>query len=87
LHVIQLIFVANLDEFNYLPPDIKVDVFDHVAIAIFILDYGGKMREATFTGKSRSTLVFVRDNERWKIAHEHFSPLIQVSEKQLQKIP
>jgi len=71
---------TNVDEFNYQPPDIKVDVFDHVAIATFLLDWGGRMGEATFTGKSRSTLVFVKDDGRWKIAHEHFSPFIQPSE-------
>jgi ketosteroid isomerase-like protein len=71
---------VNLDEFNYTPPDIKVDVFEHVAISTFILDYGGRMGEVTFTGKSRSTIVFVKDNGRWKIAHEHFSPFIEASE-------
>jgi len=53
---------TNVDEFNYEPPDVKVDIFDDVAIATFILDYSATMGEAAFTGKSRSTLVFVKDN-------------------------
>jgi len=30
---------TNVTEFNYQPPEVKVDVFDDVAIASFILDY------------------------------------------------
>ncbi|TFH24247.1 MAG: hypothetical protein E4H10_10910 [Bacteroidia bacterium] len=36
------------------------------------------MSDTTLTGKDRSTLVFVKENEQWKIAHEHFSPYIQI---------
>jgi ketosteroid isomerase-like protein len=73
-------FFTNITEFDYKLPDIKVDVFDDMAIATFILDYSVIMEDETFNGNSRSTLVFVQDEGQWKIIHEHFSPFIQTSQ-------
>ncbi len=72
-------FFTSLSEFNYTLPDVKVDVFNDMAIASFILDYSVVMGEETFIGKSRSTLVFVKVEDSWKIAHEHFSPYSEAS--------
>jgi len=69
---------TNVTEFNYQPPDVKVDVLDDIAIATFILDWGATIGENTFSGKSRSSLVFVKEDGRWKIVHEHFSPYIEI---------
>lgn len=71
-------FFTSTSDFDYTLPEVKVDVFDDVAIASFILDYSVVMGEDTFTGKSRSSLVFVKENENWKIVHEHFSPYIEI---------
>jgi len=71
-------FFTATSDFDYTLPEVKVDVFDDVAIASFILDYSVVMGEDTFTGKSRSSLVFVKDQGQWKIAHEHFSPYIEI---------
>lgn len=73
-------FFTNITEFDYKLPDIKVDVFDDMAIATFILDYGVIMEDETFNGNSRSTLVFVQDEGQWRIVHEHFSPFISTSQ-------
>ena len=54
--------------------DFKADVFGDVAIATFMLDYTMKMGDTPVAGKTRSTLVFVRVGNSWKITHEHFSP-------------
>ena len=70
-------FFTSTSDFDYTLPEVKVDVFDDVAIASFILDYSVVMGDDTFTGKSRSTLVFVKDQGQWKIAHEHFSPFVE----------
>jgi len=70
-------FFTSISQFNYTLPEVKVDVFDDMAITSFILDYSVVLGEETFTGKSRSTLVFVKDGDGWKIVHEHFSPFIQ----------
>jgi ketosteroid isomerase-like protein len=54
---------------------LKIDVFDNVGIATFILesifDSGGQALHRT----NRSTLVFVKYDGEWKIAHEHLSPI------------
>ena len=69
-------FFMGVSEFDYTLPDTKVDVFGNAAIATFIIDYNVALSDTTINGKSRGTLVFVKDNGQWKIAHEHFSPVI-----------
>jgi ketosteroid isomerase-like protein len=54
---------------------LKIDVFDDVGIATFILDYSFESGGQTIRRKERSTLVFVNDGGAWKIAHEHLSPI------------
>ena len=53
----EKLFTA-ISDFYYILPNVKVDFFDDVAIATFILDYSVKMDEDTFAAKSRGTLVF-----------------------------
>jgi ketosteroid isomerase-like protein len=62
-----------LEEFNFKIVDLQVDVFDKVAIATFILDYAIVTQGEKTEDKSQVTLVFVKDGEKWKITHEHFS--------------
>lgn len=54
---------------------LKIDVFDNVAIATFILDYSFESGDGIIRKKDRSTLVFVKEGGDWKIAHEHLSPI------------
>ena len=54
---------------------LKVDLFGDVAIATFILDYSFEASGATVQRKERSTLVFVKEQGEWLIAHEHLSPI------------
>lgn len=56
---------------------LKVDVFDHVGIATFILDYSFDSGGQTVHRRDRSTLVFIKEDGAWKIAHEHLSPINQ----------
>lgn len=63
--------IAN---FHYRLDDLKVDVFGPVAIATFVFDYGFDVQGEPMAVRARSTMVFVDDGGRWKIAHEHFSP-------------
>lgn len=62
-----------LEEFNFKIVNLQVDVFDKVAIATFILDYAIKIQGEKTADKSQVTLVFVKDEGKWKITHEHFS--------------
>jgi ketosteroid isomerase-like protein len=54
---------------------LKIDVFDEVGIATFILDYSFDSAGMTMHAKERTTMVFVQESGAWKIAHEHLSPL------------
>ncbi len=56
---------------------LKVDVFDNVGIATFILDYSFDSGGQAVHRRDRSTLVFVKEGGAWKIAHEHLSPINQ----------
>ena len=53
--------------------DLKVDVFGDVGIATFIMNFSFQAGNETISRKASSTMVFVRDEGEWKIAHEHFS--------------
>jgi len=55
--------------------DLKVDVFGDVGIATFILDYSARSGTDTVRAKTLSTLIFVKDRDQWKIAHEHLSAI------------
>lgn len=66
-------FFMNASEQDYKVEDAKVDVFGDTAISTFLLSYKAKFDTTQYEGKLRGTLVFVKDKERWKIAHEHFS--------------
>ena len=54
--------------------DLKIDVLGNVGIATFIMNYSFRVGTDTIQRKERTTLVFVNDNESWKIVHEHLSP-------------
>jgi ketosteroid isomerase-like protein len=63
-----------ISEFDYSINDFKADVFGAVAIATFTIDYSMKMGEEAASAKARSSMVFVKDGDHWRITHEHFSP-------------
>lgn len=70
-------FFTAVSDLSYELPDLEVGVFGDVAIASFLLDYTVTMADTTFIVKDRSTLVLVKDKDKWKIAHEHFSPFLE----------
>ena len=55
--------------------DMKVNVFGKVAIATFHAYFELMIKDQTTHMNLQSTLIFVEDNENWRIVHEHFSPL------------
>jgi ketosteroid isomerase-like protein len=55
--------------------DLKIDVFGGVGIATFVIYYGFTTTAGAVAKRERSSLVFVKDQGEWKIAHEHFSPI------------
>ena len=54
---------------------LKIDIFNNVGIATFILAYSFDSAGGAVHRKERSTLVFVKERGAWKIAHEHLSPI------------
>ncbi len=62
-----------LEGFDYKLYDVKVDVFDKVAISTFTISYSAKMQGTPMSDTARSTLIFVETGGQWKITHEHFS--------------
>lgn len=59
--------------------DLKVDVFHTTAIATFVLNYNFRVEKETIHKKERSTIVFVKENNEWLIAHEHLSPITETA--------
>lgn len=64
-----------LSEFDYSIENLKVDVFDDMAIATFFINVAFKVNGSSGTAKSRGTVVLVKAGKKWKITHEHFSSL------------
>ena len=54
---------------------LKIDVFDNVGIATFILDYSFDSAGVNRHARERTTMVLVKESGAWKIAHEHLSPI------------
>lgn len=72
---------SSLKDFHYDIADLKVDFFEDVAVATFYVHYGGVLlNNYIFQGKSiskdsRGSVVLVKREGEWKVAHQHFSPL------------
>ena len=52
---------------------LKIDLFGNVAVSTFMLNYSFKDGTNTVQRSTRTTMVFVKENGDWKIAHEHLS--------------
>ena len=55
---------------------LKVDVFGVAAVATFFVHYRAETSQGDAAATLRSTVVLVKDAATWRIAHEHFSPLV-----------
>jgi ketosteroid isomerase-like protein len=64
---------SAVSDFNYEVQDFKADVFGDAAITTFYWQYAAKMGATPIAGRVRMTLVFVKVDNDWKIAHEHIS--------------
>ena len=54
--------------------NVKVDVFGPAAVATSTLVYEMDTGKEKLSGRARSTIVFAKDGDTWKIVHEHHSP-------------
>jgi ketosteroid isomerase-like protein len=55
---------------------LKIDMFGVAAVATLLVHYRAETSQGDVVATLRSTIVLVRDSASWKIAHEHFSPLV-----------
>jgi ketosteroid isomerase-like protein len=69
--------LSRINDLSMRAEELKIDVFNQAAISTFIFNYNFKAGTNKFEKKAQSTMVFVKENGEWKIAHEHFSPLDQ----------
>lgn len=54
---------------------LRIDIFGAVGVATLILDYSFESGGEVIRKRDRATLVFVKESEEWRIAHEHLSAI------------
>ncbi|MGH9879623.1 MAG: YybH family protein [Nitrososphaerales archaeon] len=75
------LYFASVSDYDFKIEDLKVDIFDDIAIATFLIEHTGMLvDDYSFTGrtmsvKSRATMVFQKQGSEWLIIHEHFSKI------------
>ncbi len=62
-----------LKEYNYEVSEWKIDIFNDAAVASFIINYNGQIRNRKFYIRSRVSVFLIKRNDEWKIVHEHWS--------------
>ncbi|MBU2997847.1 nuclear transport factor 2 family protein [Cellulophaga baltica] len=67
--------IKNISSFDYNLGDLKIDIFDRVAIVTFNADFRPTIGENVVQLWRQGTIVFVKNNGVWRITHEHFSPM------------
>lgn len=65
--------LGAVDNFAYELEGLQVDVFGPTAIATFVFHYSFDADGEHVALRARATMVFVRRDDAWLIAHEHFS--------------
>src|SRR5690606_7461193 len=68
--------VGAVSAFDYSLDDLKIDVFGDVGVATFHADFRPTIDGNIVQIRGGVTLIFVKVDNKWKITHEHFSPLI-----------
>lgn len=69
--------LAAINDLSMRADDLKIDVFDDVAVATFVARFSFKAGGKTIRKRESSTMVFVKERGAWKIAHEHFSSSVR----------
>ncbi|MEM3085010.1 MAG: nuclear transport factor 2 family protein [Nitrososphaerales archaeon] len=75
------LYFANVSDYDFKIEDLRVDMFNEMAIATFIVEHTGMLvDDYSFTGRtmsirSRATMVLYKKDLQWLIVHEHFSKI------------
>jgi hypothetical protein len=67
----ELAFFGVVKNYKEEVKDLKIDIFGEVGIATYYRSVSFEQEGEENTVDLRQTLVFVRTNDGWKIAHEH----------------
>ena len=67
-------FFGSISNFIQEARDLKIDVFDDIAIATYYPHVSFVQNGVEKKGSGRQTLVFLKTNNGWKIVHEHGTP-------------
>ena len=68
-------FIQNISGFEYELEDLKINVFDKVAIVTSNANFRPKIDGQIIQLWIQLTIIFVKHDGEWKITHEHLSPL------------
>ncbi|MFQ5921156.1 MAG: YybH family protein [Nitrososphaerales archaeon] len=75
------LFFASVSDYQFRLEDLRVDLFDDMAVATFLVEHSGMLvddysfRGQTMRSKSRGTMIFQKKGSEWLIVHEHFSKI------------
>lgn len=64
-----------LTEYNYQLSNLRIELQGEYAWASFYLNYEGVIRSNRFNIQSRVSIILLKENEDWRIVHEHFSTM------------
>lgn len=74
--------IQNISAFDYELGDLKIAVFNNVAIVTFNADFRPTIDGTIVQLWEQGTLVFVKNKKAWRITHEHFSPMQAAENKE-----
>ena len=67
-------FFGSISNFKQEARDLKIDIFDDIAIATYYPYVSFIQDGVEKKGNGRQTLVFIKTKNGWKIIHEHGTP-------------
>ena len=67
-------FFGSISNYKQEIRDLKIDVFDDMAIASYYAHVSFTQNGEEKTGRGRQTFVFLSTEEGWKLVHEHGTP-------------
>lgn len=68
--------ILGVEKFSPEVVDLKVDVFDKVALTTFVMQYDVVAEGERHLFRARATMAFANEDGEWLIVHEHFSPFV-----------
>ena len=74
--------LKSLKEYDYETRSWKITLFDDSAVVIFIVKYRGIIRNLNFFVQSRVSAFLVKQEEEWKLVHEHWSRIPPTAQQQ-----